>query len=109
MPRSADSFSVTLALSPTSGLSVVLAGLPLSDEWVEEILSAAASFASASVGVPDITMMSAMFQVRENLREDLAKTLGADISDLVADAFVATVIRCRREIESAGAASRVLN
>jgi len=54
-------------------------------------------------------MLAALFRLREDMEMKLTAAFGAEIAGMIAQAFAATVIRRRREIESGGATSRVLN
>jgi hypothetical protein len=52
------------------------------------------------VGRPNDEMLVALNRTRENLKRDLADTLGAEVAGRIAEAFVETVIRHRRELEA---------
>jgi hypothetical protein len=54
-------------------------------------------------------MLAALFQTRENLKAELAETFSAEVAAAIAEAFLARVVRHRREIEAAGATPRMLN
>jgi hypothetical protein len=79
----------------------------MTDEFIESAVAAAAGLALLFVGVPDVEMMRALHVVRAAVQANLAKTFGADIATVIAETFVATVVRRRREIDDAP--SRVLN
>jgi hypothetical protein len=68
---------------------------------------AAADLALFFVGAPENEMLLSLHQVRTNLEADLAEPFGAEAATLVAQAFVATVVRHRREIEAAGMVRRL--
>jgi hypothetical protein len=55
-------------------------------------------------------MLASLHQTRTNLETELTEMFGADVAAAIAAAFVATVIRHRRELEAAGDTTpRVLN
>jgi hypothetical protein len=72
---------------------------PLSDGFIAGLVTAAADLALTLVGVPDEEMLASLFDTRENLKADLTDQLGADAAKIAAEAFVATVARCKREME----------
>lgn len=74
---------------------------PLSDGFIHGLVTAAADMAFALVGVSDEEMLASLYDTREKLNADLAHHLGADAAKLAAEAFVATVARCKREMEIA--------
>jgi hypothetical protein len=69
----------------------------------------AASLASFYVGTPDDQMLIALYRVRSNLEAGLSEAFGAEVATAIAQAFVATVIRHRAELETAAETPRVLN
>jgi hypothetical protein len=77
-------------------------------EFAERCTAAAADMALFFVGAPEEKMLASLHQTRINLEADLAETFGADVAAAIAEAFVATVVRHRREIEAAGGATPVL-
>jgi ABC-type branched-subunit amino acid transport system substrate-binding protein len=81
----------------------------MTDEFINNCIAAAAGFALLFVGVPDVQMMEALYQVRANVQAELAETFGPDVAAAVAQAFVAAVVGRRREMDAAGAMPRILN
>ena len=67
-------------------------------EFAERCVAAAADLALYFVGAPDEQMLASLHQTRTNLETELAETFGAEVATAIAEAFVATVIRHRREI-----------
>jgi K+-sensing histidine kinase KdpD len=78
-------------------------------EFAERCAAAAADLALFFVGAPDEQMLASLQQTRINLETELSETFGAEVATAIAQAFVATVIRHRREIEAAGETPSVLN
>jgi hypothetical protein len=81
----------------------------MTDEFIDSAVAAAAGLALLFVGVPDVEMMRALHEVRAAVQANLAEAFGADIATVIAETFVATVVRRRREIEPAGGEARMLN
>jgi hypothetical protein len=82
----------------------------VTQEFIDRCVTAAADLALYFVGAPDEQMLASLHQTRANLETDLAETFGAEVATAIAEAFVATVIRRRRELEAAGDATpRSLN
>ena len=81
----------------------------MTDEFIDSLVAEAADLALLSVGVPDLEMLGALFELRAGIQADLVERFGREVAAAIAEAFVATVARRRREIEAAGATSRVLN
>jgi hypothetical protein len=71
-------------------------------EFIDRCVAAAADLSLFFVGAPEDQMLAALHGVRANLEGELAQTFGPDVAGVIAAAFVATVIRRRREIEAAG-------
>ena len=78
-------------------------------EFAERCVAAAADLALFFVGAPDEQMFASLHQTRTNLETELSETFGADVAAAIAAAFVATVIRHRRELEAASATVAGLN
>ena len=81
----------------------------LTDRDIDDCVAAAADVALLFVGTPEDVMLGALYQMRADLEAGLSEAFGADVAAMIAQSFVATVIRHRREIEAAGETSRVLN
>lgn len=89
---------------------VLLRDAPGAERFIERCADAAKDLSLFFVGRPNDEMLVALNRTRENLKRDLADTLGADVAALIAQAFVETVVRHRRELEAAGETPpRVLN
>ena len=73
----------------------------MSDQFIEDCLTAAASLGLFYIGVPDEEMIAALYDIEANL-EDRLQPFGADVAALISEAFCATVIRRRRELEAGG-------
>ncbi len=69
----------------------------MTDRDVHNYLCTAAGYAQWFIGVPDAVAMSALLPVKENLRADLERTLGAEVATTVAEAFAAAVIAAKHE------------
>ncbi|SIN82987.1 hypothetical protein SAMN05443247_00030 [Bradyrhizobium erythrophlei] len=77
----------------------------MTDEWIADH--------GYGRGMPSVTpedeMVAALCHIEAEL-ENKFQSLGADAASTIAESFVATVIRVRRELEAAGETSpRVLN
>jgi hypothetical protein len=81
----------------------------MTDEFIQDCVASAASLAEFFVGCPDDQMLIELYQMRADLAAGLEEKFGADIASMIAESFVATVIRHRREIEAGDATPRVLN
>ena len=81
----------------------------MTQDFIERCVAAAADLALYFVGASEDEMLASLHQTRTNLETDLAETFGAEVATAIAQAFVATVIRHRREIEAAAETPRVLN
>jgi hypothetical protein len=77
-------------------------------EFAERCAAAAADMALFFCGASEEQMLASLHQTRINLEANLAETFGAEVATAIAAAFVATVIRHRREIETAGATPPVV-
>jgi len=75
-------------------------------EFAERCAAAAAELALFFVGVSHPEMMQSLVTMQANLQAGLAQTFGADVGTQIAAAFVATVVRRRREI---GEPAQVVN
>jgi hypothetical protein len=78
-------------------------------EFAERCAAAAADLALFFVGAPDEQMLASLHQTRTNLETELSETFGAEVAAAIAQAFVATVIRHRREIAAGDTPPPVLN
>jgi hypothetical protein len=76
----------------------------LSDQFIAEMVTAAGCLGQRFVGTPEDSMMLELYAIEAQL-EDKLQSLGADAASTIAESFVATVIRVRREIEAAGGAT----
>ena len=81
----------------------------MTQEFIDRCVAAAADLALFFVGAPDEQMLASLRQTRTNLETELSETFGAEVAAAIAEAFVATVIHHRRELEAAGETPRVLN
>jgi hypothetical protein len=81
----------------------------MTDEWIAEMVTAAGCLGQRFVGTPEDEMTFALHHIEADL-EDRLQSLGADAASTIAESFVATVIRVRRELEAGGETSpRLLN
>jgi hypothetical protein len=81
----------------------------MSDQFIADMVESAGNLGQFFVGVPEEEMVAALYDIEADLENGLRRLLGADISALVAESFVVTIIRRRREIEAAGVTPRVVN
>lgn len=72
----------------------------LDPEFIDRCVASAADMALLFVGASQEQMLPALFTVRERMRLKLAEPFGAEIAALIAESFVATVVRRKAEIES---------
>ena len=81
----------------------------MTDEFIDGCVATAADLALFFCGVSDLEMIGALYQLRADFQAELAQKFGSEVSALIAEALVATVVGRRREIEAGGATPRVLN
>ena len=80
----------------------------LTDEWIAEMVATAGCLGQRFVGVPEEEMIAALYQIEADFENEL-QSLGADAAATIAESFVATVIRVRRELEVGDATPVVFN
>ena len=80
---------------------MMLKDTPGGADFIDRCVAAAADMSLRFVGTDDEQMLAALADVRENLKAQLAPTLGIEVGYTVAEAFVACVAACKREIEAA--------
>ena len=73
----------------------------LDPEFVDRCVASAADMALLFVGASQERMLHELLAVRERMRDKLAQTYPTEIAALIAQFFVATVARCKVEIERA--------
>jgi hypothetical protein len=73
-------------------------GAVMTDEFINNCVASAASLAQWFVGVPEQEMIGTLYQVRANIRADLAEKFGPDVAAVISEAFVAAVVSRRREL-----------
>ncbi|WP_425907611.1 hypothetical protein [Nitrobacter sp. TKz-YC02] len=77
----------------------------LAPEFVDRSAASAANLALIFVGASHEQMLAHLVTVRERMKMRLAGSLGAEVAAFVAESFVATVARCKAEIEKAAVES----
>jgi hypothetical protein len=75
----------------------------MTDELIADLVAAASNMGQFFVGVPDEEMVAVLYGIEAQVEDGLRPELGADVASLVAESFVVTIIRRRREIEAGGA------
>jgi hypothetical protein len=80
----------------------------MTDTWIADMVSAADGLGQFFVGVPEEEMVAVLYDMEADLENGL-QPLGPDVAAYISETFCATVIKHRRELEAAGATSRVLN
>jgi hypothetical protein len=80
---------------------MMLKDAPGGADFIDQCVAAAADMSLRFVGTDDEQMVAALADVRENLKAQLAPTLGIEVGYTVAEAFVACVAGRKREIEAA--------
>jgi len=73
----------------------------MTNEFIAQCLKDAANFALYLAGQPEQNALIAVHQTRERMATELAEEFGTDAARLIAEAFAATVIRCKAGIEEA--------
>ena len=73
----------------------------LAPEFVDRCVASAADMALLFVGASQEQMLQHLIVVRKRMTLRLAEPFGAEIAAFVADAFAATVVKCKVEIEKA--------
>jgi hypothetical protein len=84
-----------------------MSGDAMTDEWIAEMVATAGCLGQSFVGVPEDEMMTALYRLEADFENGLQQ-LGADAASTIAESFIATIIRVRREIEAAGDATPVV-
>lgn len=82
-------------------MNVSLGEIPGGPEFIARCISSAADLALYLAGQPEEGVHGALDAVRAHLETELAEEVGAEAAKQIAIAFVATVARCRTEIEHA--------
>lgn len=82
-----------------------MADAAMSDQFIEDMVAAAAGLASLYVGAPENEMMAALFDICADFEIGLAEKFGPDIALQIAQAFATAVICHRRNLEEAGGAA----
>jgi hypothetical protein len=72
----------------------------LSDKDIEESVALADLLAHFYVDMPEPDMMVELHDVRACVFAELVAKVGTELATILAEAFVATVVRRRREIEA---------
>jgi hypothetical protein len=82
----------------------------MTDQDVDDLVTAAANLGLFFTGVPEDEMLCALPGLRAHMEAGISEQLGvaAEIADLIAESFVATVVRRRREIEAVGEMPRAM-
>jgi hypothetical protein len=82
----------------------------ITDEEIQQCVATAEKMALFFVAWPEEKMLLDLFDIRTAMRADLFSRIGDDdVAKLISEAFCATVIQRRREIESDGATARAMN
>jgi hypothetical protein len=74
----------------------------MTDEFIKNTVAMAAGYATWFAGAPDAEMMPRLDEARLHMTADLAPRFGADAAAAIAEAFVRTVIRQKRDLEAVG-------
>lgn len=77
----------------------------LAPEFIDRSVALAADMALLFVGASHEQMLAHLVTVRERMKMRLAGSLGVEVAAFVAESFVATVARCKSEIEKATVAN----
>jgi class 3 adenylate cyclase len=72
----------------------------MTDELIAELVELAGNLAALVVGLPDEMMETSLAGFRDTLESEMAG-LGADIAKQIADAFMMTIGKVKRELETA--------
>lgn len=80
-------------------------GYCLDPEFIDRSVALAADLALIFVGASHDQMLQHLVTVRERMKMRLAGSLGVEVAAFVAESFVATVARCKNEIEKATVAN----
>jgi hypothetical protein len=84
---------------------IMLKDAPGAERFIERCADAAKDLSLFFVGRPNDEMLVALNRTRENLKRDLADTLGAEVAGQIAEAFVNAVAGHKRELETNGGGS----
>jgi hypothetical protein len=74
----------------------------MTNEFIADTVAMANGYAHWFVGAPDAEVMPFLDEARAYMAADLAGKFGADAAAAIAEAFVRTVIRQKRDLEAAG-------
>lgn len=72
----------------------------MTDEQISELVTLAGNMAAMIAGLPDEMMETSLTGFRDTLEREMA-SLGADVAKQIADAFMMTVGKVKRELEMA--------
>jgi hypothetical protein len=84
---------------------LLITDMPGGPEFIDRCVKDAADLAFFCVGKPEDDTRAVLARIRDDFEASLSREFGNLTAKQIADAFVATVNRCRNEIEKAAQGS----